>query len=324
MKILFIGGTGIISSACSELAIKKGFELYHFNRGKSHRKIKGAINIIGDIRNKNEAKKALKNHTFDVVVNWINFIPQHILNDIEIFRSKTKQYVFISSASVYQKPVLDLPITEETPLINPFWKYSQDKIECEKLLMKEYKKNGFPVTIVRPSHTYDKTLLPMHWGYTVINRMKKGKKTIIHGDGTSLWVLTHHKDFAIGFIGLLGNKKAIGEDFHITNDFLLTWNYIYELIAKELNVKPNFVHIPSTFINKFDKEMGAGLLGDKSHSVIFDNSKIKKIVPSFNPVIRFEQGVKEIIKWYNDNPEYQIINKSIDKTIDNIIKKYGK
>lgn len=322
MKILFIGGTGIISSACSRLALDKGIELYHFNRGLSHRKIDGVINIKGNIRNKDEANSILKDYYFDIVVDWICFVPENIKNDIELFKNKTKQYIFISSASAYKKPVNKLPITEDTPLDNPFWQYSRDKIACEQLLMQEYKKSGFPITIVRPSHTYDETLLPFHGGYTVIDRMRKGKKVIIHGDGTSLWVLTHHKDFAKGFVGLFGKKEAIGQAFHITGEQLLPWNRIYELVAAELGVKANIIHIASDVIAKFDKDMGSNLLGDKAHSVIFDNSKIKKLVPEFKQTILFEDGVKEIIKWYNENREWQKVDEEKDKIMDKIVKKY--
>lgn len=324
MRVLFIGGTGVISSACSELAIKKGIELFHFNRGKSFRKIEGVTTINGDIRNPIDAIQTLSKYKFDVVVDWIAFIPEHIMLDIEIFKGKVKQYIFISSASAYQKPIEKLPITENTPLSNPFWKYSRDKIDCENLLFEEYRKSGFPVTIVRPSHTYDKTLIPVDWGYTTLHRMKIGKKTVIHGDGTSLWVLTHNKDFATGFLGIIGNEKAIGEAYHITGDELLTWNQIYELMAKELNVELNAIHIPSEVIAKFDPKMGASLLGDKAHSVIFDNSKIKNLVPEFKQTISFKEGVKEIISWYENHKEFQTVNPEIDKTIDNIVENFSR
>jgi nucleoside-diphosphate-sugar epimerase len=322
MKVLFIGGTGIISSAVSRLAVEKGIELYHFNRGKSHRKIEGVKNITGNIRNVGETKEILKDFNFDVVVNWITFTPEQVQADIEIFNGKTKQYIFISSASAYEKPISKLPLTEETPLINPFWQYSRDKAECEKILLEAYKTSNFPVTIVRPSHTYDNTLIPNDWGYTILDRMLKGKKIIIHGDGTSLWVLTHNSDFAVGFVGLFGKKEAIGEAFHITSDELLTWNQIYQMMADELGVPLNAVHIPSDFIAKYNPEHGAGLLGDKSHSVIFDNSKIKKLVPEFQCKIPFSVGVKEIIAWYKNNKNWQVVNEEINKSIDGIIGAY--
>lgn len=322
MKVLFIGGTGIISSAVSRLAVESGIELYHFNRGQSHRKIEGVKNITGNIRNIEETKEIIADYLFDVVVNWISFTPEQVQADIEIFTGKTKQYIFISSASAYEKPISKLPITEETPLINPFWQYSRDKADCEKILLNEFKTNNFPVTIVRPSHTYDNTLIPNDWGYTILDRMLKGKKIIIHGDGTSLWVLTHNTDFAVGFVGLFGKKEAIGEAFHITSDELLTWNQIYQMMANELGVPLNAVHIPSDFIAKHNPEHGAGLLGDKSHSVIFDNSKIKKLVPEFSCKIPFSQGVKEIVAWYKNNKDWQVINEKINTSIENIIQDF--
>ena len=322
MKVLFIGGTGIISSAVSQLAVKHGIELYHFNRGKSHRKISGVKNITGDIRNVAQTKEILKKYHFDVAVNWITFTPEQVLADIEIFSEITNQYIFISSASAYEKPISKLPITEETPLVNPFWQYSRDKAECERILTEAHKSKNFPVTIVRPSHTYDNTLIPTDWGYTILDRMLKGKKVIIPGDGTSLWVLTHNTDFAVGFIGLFGKKEAIGEAFHITSDELLNWNQIYKMMADELGVQLNAIHIPSDFIAKYNPEHGAGLLGDKAHSVIFDNSKIKKLVPEFQCKIPFSAGVKEIISWYKNNPEWQIVKEEINKSIDEIIVAY--
>lgn len=322
MKVLFIGGTGIISSAVSQLALESGIELYHFNRGKSHRKIEGVNNITGNIRNVKETKQILTDYSFDVVVNWISFTPEHVQSDIEIFTGKTKQYIFISSASAYEKPISKLPITEETPLINPFWQYSRDKAACEKILMNEFITNNFPVTIVRPSHTYDNTLIPNDWGYTILDRMLKGKKIIIHGDGTSLWVLTHNTDFAVGFVGLFGKKEAIGEAFHITSDELLTWNQIYQMLADELGVSLNAVHIPSDFIAKYNPEHGAGLLGDKSHSVIFDNSKIKKLVPELQCKIPFSEGAKEIVSWYKNNKDWQVVKEEINTTIEKIIQAY--
>ena len=320
MKVLFIGGTGIISSACTQLAIENGIDLYHLNRGNSIRPIPESVQtIVADIRNTESVKKILKGKTFDVVVNWVAYVPEHIQTDIELFRDKVDQYIFISSASVYQTPPKKLPVTENTPLENPFWEYSQGKIDCEKRLMQAYKSDDFPVTIVRPSHTYDKMTLPLQGRYTVVNRMRNGRKVVVHGDGTSIWVLTHHKDFAKGFYGLLGNMNAIGEAYHITSDELLTWNQIYDLIAEAACTKAKKVHIPSEIINKFDTEWGAGLLGDKSHSMIFDNSKIKNLVPEFNTKIPFSKGAKEIINWFDENPSRQVIDEKFDRKIDEMI-----
>lgn len=323
MRVLFIGGTGIISSACTQLAISKKIELYLLNRGHSHRPVpEGAKVLHGDIRNESSVKKVLGNQTFDVVVDWIAFTPEHIETDIRLFKGLTKQYIFISSASAYQTPPLNLPVVESTGLYNPVWQYSQNKIACEKILTEAYRKEGFPVTIVRPSHTYDVSLLPMQGGWTVVNRMRQGKKIIVHGDGTSLWTLTHHKDFAVGLVGLLGNVHALGEAFQITSDEILTWDQIFNIVAEAAGTKADIVHIPSDLIMKFDKNWGDGLLGDKSHSMIFDNSKIKRFVPEFNCVIPFSQGAKEIIDWYDAHPDRQVIDEKTDRLIDRILKAY--
>ncbi|OGU35086.1 MAG: NAD-dependent dehydratase [Ignavibacteria bacterium GWB2_35_6b] len=323
MKILFIGGTGVISSACSQLAVENGIDLYLLNRGETKREIPANAKIlIGDIRDKNSVKNVINDLHFDAVVNWIAFVPEHVQTDIDLFKEKTNQYIFISSASAYQTPPSNLPVTESTPLDNPFWEYSRNKIACEELLINEYRNNNFPVTIVRPSHTYDKTSLPVHGGYTIINRMREGKKVIVHGDGSSLWTLTHHRDFAKGFVGLLGNNHAIGENFHITSDEILTWNQINEILANAAGVKANIIHIPSDFINTFDAEWGAGLLGDKTHSMIFDNTKIKRLVPGFNATIPFCRGVEEIINWYDSDKSRQVIDREVDLLIDKIINAY--
>ncbi len=320
-NVLFIGGTGIISSACAPRAIAQGMNVFLFNRGQSFRKpAKGAHVIPGNIRE--DAKllqAAVKEHKINVVVNWIAFHPQDVQRDIDLLAGLIDQYVFISSASAYQKPVRSLPITEDTPLDNPFWEYSRHKAACEELLLKAYGEKDFPITIVRPSHTYDKTLFPFRGGYTTVARMKAGKPVVIHGDGTSLWVMTHHADFAKGFVGLLGNSAAIGEIFHITSDEVLTWNAIYDMIAAAAGAKLNAVHIASETIAGYDADMGAGLLGDKAHSVIFDNSKIKEFVPEFKAEISFEQGSREILDWYNQNPEFQKVDAGLDALTDRMI-----
>ena len=323
MKVLFIGGTGIISSACSQLAIDRDIDLYLLNRGQTARPVpKGAHILHGDIRRKTSVTSALGTMKFDAVADWIAFTPGHIESDLELFRDRTQQYVFISSASAYQTPPARLPVTESTPLANPFWEYSRNKIACEERLIKAYREEGFPVTIVRPSHTYDCTLLPMHGRYTIVDRMRKGKKVIVHGDGSSLWVLTHHRDFAKGFVGLLGNNRAIGDVFHITSDEWLSWNQIFEIVAQAAGVKADIVHIPSDIIARYDPEWGAGLLGDKTHSMIFDNAKIKQIVPDFSATIPFAHGAEEIIQWYDCNPARQVVNDDMNKKIDKIISAY--
>jgi nucleoside-diphosphate-sugar epimerase len=324
MKVLFIGGTGVISSACSELAISRGIDLYHLNRGKSAgiRKVEEVKTIISDIRNFDETRKALLGYEFDVVVDWIAFEPQHIRNDINLFSNRTNQFMFISSASIYQTPPEKLPITEDTPLDNPFWEYSRKKIACENILRGEYLKSGFPFTIVRPSHTYDKTSIPILGGYTALQRMKQLLPVIVHGDGTSIWTLTHHKDFAVGLVGLLGKLEAINEAFQITSDEWLSWNNIYTTLAGELGVEPRLIHVPSDVIARYDREIGDGLLGDKAHSMIFDNTKIKQFVPDFNPQISFRQGAKEIVKWHEENPMPEKYDEHINTLMEKIIRDF--
>ncbi len=323
MKVLFIGGTGIISSACSQLAIQSGLDLYLLNRGQSARPTPvGATVLHGDIRNQESARAALGNHDFDAVVNWIAFTPDQVEPDLDLFRGRTGQYVFISSASAYQTPAAALPITESTILDNPFWQYSRNKIACEERLVKAYRDEKFPITIVRPSHTYDRTLLPMDGGYTVVDRMLKGKKVIVHGDGSSLWTLTHHADFAKGFVGLLGNSRAIGEAIHITNDEWLSWNQIFEMVAHAFGTTPKIVHVPSDLLAAYDPNWGAGLLGDKAHSSLFDNSKIKRLVPGYMAMIPYSRGVEEVAAWYKGDPARQKVNEKFDQLCDRIISSY--
>ncbi len=320
MRVLFIGGTGIISSACAELAIQRGIELYLLNRGQSTRPpAAGAKLLQGDIRQRESALAALGGLQFDAVVDWVAFTTEHVQNDIELFRERSGQYIFISSASAYQTPPHFLPVTESTPLHNPYWQYSRDKAACEALLLDVYRQEGFPATVVRPSHTYDRTLLPFHDGYTTVARMRSGKKVVVHGDGTSLWTLTHHADFAVGFVGLLGNPHALGETFQITSDEWLSWNQIYEIVAQAAGAEPRLVHVPSDLIAAFDPELGAGLLGDKAHSMIFDNSKIRRLVPDFNPRIPFWQGAREILAWYDADPRRRAVDPYFDALQDRLI-----
>jgi nucleoside-diphosphate-sugar epimerase len=299
--VLFIGGTGIISSACTALAIEQGIDLYLLNRGRSSRPTPDGAKVIrGDMSDNPGA--VLEGMRFDAVVNWIVFSPSQIQRDLDLFRGKIGQYVFISSASAYQTPPSFLPVRESTPLDNPFWEYSRNKIACEELLMKAYRDEKYPITVVRPSHTYDKTLLPFDYGYTVLDRMLRGKPVCVPGDGTSIWTLTHHRDFAKGFNGLLGHTAAIGEAFHITSDEWLTWNQIYDIVADRAGVKANKVYVPSTVIAQHDPGRGPGLLGDKANSMIFDNSKIKQVVPSFRCDIPFIRGAEEIVNYHLANP----------------------
>ncbi len=323
MKVLFIGGTGTISTAVSRLAIEKGIELYHLNRGQKAAPVAGVKTLIGDIHQPESMQKALEGQQFDVVVDWIAFKPEDIERDLGLFRGKVKQFIFISSASAYQKPVSRHIITESTPLYNPYWEYSRNKIACEDTLMAAYREDGFPITIVRPSHTYDFNLpLSIGSGYTVPDRMKKGLPVVVHGDGTSLWVVTHSEDFARGFIGLLGNLQAIGHAFHITTDEVLTWNQIYDTLADALGVKANVVHISSDFIARVAPDMGPGLIGDKAHSVVFDNSKIKAFVPEFMAVIPFREGVRRTLAWLEADEKRLAINESVNDEMDRILAAY--
>jgi nucleoside-diphosphate-sugar epimerase len=320
LKVLFIGGTGVISSACSELALQRGIDLTLFTRGNSPRPAPpGAKLVRGDINQPQEIASLLDHNHFDAVVNWVVYQPEEAQRDIGIFSGVVGQYIFISSASAYQKPVPRLPITEETPLGNPIWKYSQAKQSCEELLFQAYETDRFPVTVVRPSHTYDKTLLPFHGGYTTLDRIINGKPVIIHGDGTSLWVLTHHRDFARGFLGLLGKEQALGEAYQITSDEILTWNRIYQSIAEAAGADLRPVHIPSDIIARADPVWGDSLLGDKAHSVIFDNSKIKSLVPDFKAEIPYQEGCRETVRWYLDHPEQRSINQDLDLIMDQLI-----
>jgi nucleoside-diphosphate-sugar epimerase len=325
MKVLFIGGTGIISSAVSKLALEKGIDLYLFNRNNQKEFTpEGAKIIKGDIRREDEAKEILKDYSFDVVVNWIAFTPEHIGTDLRLFRDKTKQYIFISSASAYQKPPENFIITEKTPLSNPFWEYSRSKIACEELLFEEYSKNGFPATVVRPSHTYGNTLIPCILNshrsrWSVVERMKRGKRIIVPGDGTSLWVLTHNSDFAKAFVGLMGNPKAIGEAFQITSDEALTWDQITNLIGEAVGVKPDIVHMSTDFITACIPELHSELVGDKINSVYFDNSKIKSLVPDFICTTPAREGIRRTIKWYLSHPELLWLDEEWDAMCDRLI-----
>ncbi|MCJ7754143.1 MAG: SDR family oxidoreductase, partial [Thermoanaerobaculales bacterium] len=310
MRVLFIGGTGIISSASTRLAAERGVELYVMNRGQSWRPIPDEVTrLMGDIRDPESARSAIGALEFDAVVDWVAFTPEDIETDLELFRGRTAQYIFISSASAYQTPPTSLPVTESTILDNPIWQYSRQKIACEERLVRIYREEHFPYTIVRPSHTYDCTLLPPHGGWTVIDRMRRGEPVVVHGDGTSVWTLTHHRDFAKGLVGLLGRDDAVGETFHITSDEWLTWDRIHHILARAADTTADIVHVPSEVIHRYDREWGESLLGDKTHSMIFDNSKIKRFVPDFVATIPFSRGAEEIIAWYDADPSRKTVDK---------------
>lgn len=328
MKVLFIGGTGTISSAISALAIEKGMDLYLLNRGNHATFMpENAKVIIADINDEDTVLKCLEGLSFDVVVDFIAFDTGHIERDYRLFKDKTKQYIFISSASAYQKPLSSPFITESTPLSNPYWKYSSNKIACEELLMEKYRSKGFPITIIRPSHTYGNTSVPTalhgnNGSFSVIKRIRKGEKVIVHGDGSTLWTLTYNKDFAKAFIGIMGNAHALGEAYHITSDESLTWNQIYEIIGAALGVKPKIVHIPSDILSILSEKFDGGLLGDKTHTVIFDNAKIKKAVPDFTATTRFDQGVRQALDYIYSHKECQKEDPEFDAWCDEVIEIY--
>jgi nucleoside-diphosphate-sugar epimerase len=321
LKVLFIGGSGVISSACSQRAVDLGIELYVLNRGRtSIRPLPAAVHLLeGDIRDPSAARDAIGVHEFDAVVDFVAFTPEHVQTDIDLFAGRTGQYVFISSASTYQKPVARLPIVESTPLRNPIWPYSQAKIACEELLVGAYRDDGFPATIVRPSHTYDPTSVPCDGGWTAVDRMRRGEEIVVHGDGTSLWTLTHHVDFAKGFVGLLGHPQAIGDSFHITSDEVLTWNQIHEILGAAAGAEPRIVHVPSDAILAADDAWGRSLLGDKTHSVIFDNAKLRALVPDYVASIPFSRGAREIVAWHDADPARRQVDERMSDLMDQLV-----
>ena len=328
MKVLFIGGTGIISMAITKLlSTKENFELYLLNRGNRNTDLPPNVKIIqGDINNDKDIATKFKDLTFDAVCNFIAFVPEQVERDYNLFKNKTKQYMFISSASAYQKPLSSYIITEGTPVSNPYWEYSRNKIACEEFLMKKYREEKFPITIIRPSHTYDERSVPLgvhgkNGSWQVIKRMMEGKPVIIHGDGTSLWTMTHNSDFAKAFVGLIGNIHALGEIFHITSDESLTWNQIYQSIANALGVELKACHVSSEFLHEVGPSYDflGGLVGDKANSVVFDNSKVKRAVPGFCAIKRFDEGVKETIDFILKHKEYQKEDPEFDKWCDKVI-----
>ena len=326
MKILFIGGTGTISMAITRLLAGQGHDLTLLNRGNRNAELPDNVKIIeADISNEEETAKKLEGMTFDCVGEFIGFVPSQLERDFRLFNGKTKQFIYISSASAYQKPPKGYKITEETPLENPYWQYSRDKKACEEFLMDRYRNDGFPVTIVRPSHTYDERSVPLgvhgnNGSWQVVKRIMEGKKVIIHGDGTSLWTITHNSDFAKAYAGLIGNPKAIGEAFHITTDEAVTWNQIYGAIADALGVelKPYYVS-SQTLVDMSCYDFLGSLIGDKSNSVEFDNSKVKSLVPDFKAEIKAEDGIKMTVKNVLANPEFQKEDREFDEWCDRLM-----
>src|SRR5580693_5310252 len=310
LKVLFIGGTGVISSACARVAVEHGIDLFVLNRGHSTDRPlpPGVTTLRADAREPRSVRQEIKDLDFDAVVNWVAFTPDQVQTDIELFSGRTGQYVFISSASAYQTPPARVPVTESTPLRNPYWQYSRDKIACEDLLTEAYREENFPATIVRPSHTYDQTSIPFDGKWTALARMRAGKEVVVHGDGTSLWTLTHHADFAQGFVPLLAHPRTVGDVFHITSDDVLTWDQIAHSLAAALGVTPRIVHVPSDAIAAADPQWGAGLIGDKAHSMVFDNTKVRRLVP----------GARQIADWYLADPARQVTDQALDGVMDKL------
>lgn len=327
-EALFIGGTGTISMAITRLlATDSNWHLTLINRGNRKEELpEGVDTIVVDINDETAVNKALEGKKFDSVCDFIGFVPSQLERDYRLFKGKTKQFMYISSASAYNKLPSDCVITEGTALANPYWEYSRNKIACEDFLMKMYREEGFPVTIIRPSHTYDNRSVPMgvhgsKGSYQVIKRMLAGKPVIIHGDGTSIWTMTYNEDFAVGFKGLMGNPHAIGEAFQITNDEKLTWNQIYKTIADALGVELKPYYVSSYFLADVGAQFDftGGLIGDKSNTVLFDNSKLKRAVPEFKPSIHFEEGIRKCLDNIMNNPKFQIEDPEFDEWCDKVI-----
>ena len=328
MKALFIGGTGTISTAISKRCVKEGWELYLLNRGNRPSAVpEGAKVIVADIHNAEDVRNKIQDMQFDVVADFIAYTKEEVQRDISLFEGKTKQYMFISSASAYQKPLSYPIVTEGTLLRNPFWQYSRDKLACENVLMEAYQNAGFPITIIRPSHTYAERKVPLamhgeNGSFVVLERMRTGKKVIVPGDGLTLWTLTHSEDFAVGFCGLMGNVHAIGEAFHITGDECLTWNQAYQAAANAMGVEAKLVHIASETLAELCPPYYGSLLGDKSNCAIFDNTKLKRLVPAFNPTIRFDQGIRKTVEYIYAHEECQAPDPAFDAWCDALIKQY--
>jgi nucleoside-diphosphate-sugar epimerase len=328
MKVLFIGGTGNISLASTRLAAELGIEVTLLRRGQRIADLPKDVRTIGvDVRDEGAVAQALGNETFDAVVDWIAFTPADIERDIRIFRDRARQFIFISSASAYQKPAGHYLITESTPLANPYWQYSRDKIACEDRLMKAYREEGFPITIVRPSLTYGDTQIVLavnSWqtSWTAVDRMRRGKKVIVPGDGSSLWVITHNSDFAQGLVGLLGHRQAIGHAFHITSEEVMTWDQYYRITAQAAGVEAQIVHIPSDFLGAAMPDEVGSLTGDKAVSVVFDNSKIKRFVPGYCAKVPFAQGIRRTIEWFDADPRRKQVDEAADAAWDKLIGAY--
>src|SRR4051812_27392769 len=325
MRALFIGGTGIISTEAARRAVAEGVELTLLNRGQSSTRPvpDGARVLHADVRDPESVRSAVGDLEFDAVVEFMAFTPEHVQADLDLFTGRTGQYVFISSASAYQTPPTHLPVVESTPLRNPFWEYSRNKIACEDLLVRTYRDTGLPMTIVRPSHTYDATLIPMDGGWTVIDRMRRGLEVVVPGDGTSRWTITHSADVAVGLVGLLGREEAIGEAFHITGDEAPSWDQIYLAMARAAGVdEPRLVQGAADAIAAPDPAARPGLVGDKSHTMIFDNTKLRRLVPQSAPRIPFAQGAREIVAWHDADPSRREVDAGFEALTERLLEAY--
>jgi nucleoside-diphosphate-sugar epimerase len=329
VKLLFIGGTGIISTACVHHAVAKGHDVWVLNRARTRGPDlpDGVSRLVGDANDPEQVRTVTAGHTFDAVVQWVGFTPDHIDRDIEVF-ADAGQYVFISSATVYRKPPPRYLITEDTPLGNPHWSYADNKIQCEDRLRAAHAERGFRMTIVRPSHTYGLTQIPVCVGswtrpYTIVERMRRGAPIVIPGDGTSLWTLTHNSDFAVGLVGLLGHPDAIGEAVHITSDEVLPWNEVHAQVAAAAGVEIDVLHVPSDALAAADPELQGSLWGDKAHSLVFDNAKIRRLVPEFDPVVPFARGIRDTIAWFDADPSRQEVDDEVNALLDRVAAVYA-
>ncbi|MDH2444733.1 SDR family oxidoreductase [Amnibacterium sp. CER49] len=320
LRILFLGGSGIISSASVRLAAARGHEVTVLNRGRTtHRPLPDSVEtLVADQRDAAAVDAALGDREFDVVAQFLAFTPEHVQTDLDRFRGRTGQYVFISSASAYQKPPASVPVTESTPLKNPFWQYSRDKIACEDLLMRAYRDDDLPMTIVRPSHTYDDSTLPTLGGWTDIARMRQGKPVIVHGDGTTQWTLTHTDDFAVGFVGLLGRPETVGNAYTITGDSAPTWDQVYTWLGRAAGAEPTLVHVASETIARELPDKGPGLVGDKAHSMVFDTTKLRRIVPEFTTTIPYVEGARRTLAWFDAHEDAQQVDDELDAAFDRL------
>jgi nucleoside-diphosphate-sugar epimerase len=323
MRLLFLGGTGIISAASVRLAVQRGHEVTVLNRGRTtSRPLPAEVEgLTADVSDAESVDRALGSREFDVVAQFRAFTPDHVQQDVDRFRGRTGQYVFISSASAYQKPPASVPVTESTPLKNPFWQYSRDKIACEDLLVTAYRDDDFPAVIVRPSHTYDDTMLPTLGAWTDIARMRAGKPVVVHGDGTTQWTLTHSDDFAVGFVGLLGRPEAEGNAYTITGESAPTWNQVYTWLGRAAGVEPTLVHVASETIAEELPDQGPGLVGDKAHSMVFDTTKLRRLVPEFATTIPYAEGARRALAWYDAHPEAQQADDALDAAFDRLIER---